>query len=163
MRIQYLFSLAIMITLAVVINPVAAFAAGATQDPLPVDLTPLADYLVEIIFGGLIAVVSWLVAKAVKAFEGWTGIQFEVTTRKYLDDAIYNGIAYGRTKLKSLTDRKLSDVEIDNHLVAQAVAYVAAKVPDALAYFEIDEDSLKELVEARLGHGLLPASDIIID
>lgn len=162
-----LLALMVVVTLLAItlitMNAAVAYAAEAAVEGGSIDLSALADFIIETLFGGILAILSWLAARAIRIFTDKTGVEIDAHTRQYLYEAIYNGISYARGKLDDLAHDKLSDIEIKNATIAGAVSYVSAKVPDALARFGIDEDALKDLVEARLGGGLISGGIEVIE
>lgn len=116
-----------------------------------VDLSPI----VQTVVGLLSAVVMGLGGLAIHALNVWlsakTGHQNlinEDTVRGYLHSALDNAVHYAVGKIGS---GDWSKIDVKNALIAEAASYALAHVPDALAYFKIDEKGLEDLIIAKLG------------
>ena len=111
-----------------------------------IDFSPLFDFGVQVLALILFVLVSWAVQKLIKKL----GLSVDAEVRTYLDEAIWRGIGYARTRLAG--DKRKITLEVKDKVVADASNYVISKVPDALSHFKIDERALAEMVAARLGH-----------
>lgn len=110
---------------------------------MEIDLTPLAEQAVNLAGAVFLALASWVAYKA----KAYVGEKYADQIRGYLQDAVAMGVSYAINKVR---DEKLS-VNVKDQMVALAVSYVLARVPDALKQFGITEDGVKAMVEARLG------------
>lgn len=110
-----------------------------------VDITPLLNTLIDLLAVVALTVGTWAAHK----YGTKVGIEKDSEIRKYLDEAILNGINFAATKLKAAGDN-IDEIELKNQRLAEAANYVVKGVPDALKHFKIDEARLKTLIEARL-------------
>lgn len=104
----------------------------------------LRPYIVELVSVIVAFIVAWLSAKISKLI----GMNIEKSHRDALQSALQNGANLGLNKAGGY----LSSVDIDmkNKALAEGVAYVLKSVPDALAYFGLTPQRIREMVEAKL-------------
>ena len=69
--------------------------------------------------------------------------------RAYLERALASGVNYAANRARE-QGQDLSTIDVRNTTVREAVSYVVAHTPDALARFNVTPDALAELVRARL-------------
>ncbi|WP_420411588.1 inadl protein [Roseibium sp.] len=133
--------------IALVLFPLPAFAQTT------VDFSPV----IEQVIGGVFSVVGvaavWLLNKALDAFKERTGIELDDQYARRLDGALWNAINYGQVKAQE-TLAKHGKIDIRNELLANAINYAMESVPDALKHFDISQDRLLDMLEARLGMDL---------
>lgn len=110
-----------------------------------IDLTPLIDLGLDILIAIVLALGSWALA--------WLGRKLKLDAdnevRAYLERALASGVNYAANRARE-RGQDLSSLEVRNVTVRDAVAYVVAHTPDALAHFGVTPDALGELVRARL-------------
>lgn len=142
-----LFSMTLLIFILGCALPIAAFAQDA--ELYSVDIGPVIITLIELIFAGLAAVALFFTNKFYNLFEEKTGIEIDDKTRSYLDDAINKGLDWAEEQARK-KGVMIKDPNLQSKFVADAVQYVVIAVPSALERFDINEDRVKSLVEARL-------------
>lgn len=110
-----------------------------------IDLTPLMDLGIEILTAVVLALGGWVLA--------WLGRKLKLgadnEVRAYLERALASGVNYA-ANLARERGQDLSLLEVRNATVRDAVSYVVAHTPGALARFGVTPDALAELVRARL-------------
>lgn len=159
---KFVFGALIIIVLSVVaaltglITADAAFAAGSAVDATAsaasstVSLSPIIGTITTL----LSVVITGIGGVALKIFYAFlkdkAGIELDAQVRAYLDQALTNAVSYGKLKVEGIVDANTAAVDVHSEVVAQALDYITAQVPDALAHFGIDDDGLKRLIEARL-------------
>lgn len=127
----------------------SAFAAEVIEAATTtVNLGEMLEIIVGLVFAAASGALAWIVGKAFALFEQKTGVQIEDSTRAYLETAIENGLLWSRSKILEASSGKTS-VEIESEVVAKTVQYLLDMVPDAIEYFGLTEDKLKQLVETR--------------
>jgi hypothetical protein len=102
-------------------------------------------YIVEIVGIAIAAVVGWIV----KLLRDKLNIEIEARHREALQTAVTNaaGLVIGKgehlaSKLK---------ITVQNDAIGEAVAYVLKGAPDALAYFGVTPDRVRQMIEAKVG------------
>lgn len=145
---SFLRNVAVMTVLVIAASTVCHVIVPAfAQTTAPVleykiDLRPLLDVVWPLIVALVTAIVGVLARKALS----WLKLSEDRMVREYLEIAIVNGLELARQKLGPITP-----VTTKSQVIAEASGYIIARVPDALKRFDIDQASLKRLVEARLG------------
>jgi len=138
---------------AMLLVPALAFADDGTASTTLINFNSVIESVIGLAAVSL-AAAGHLAVSALKGFlEKKTGLDLDSAVRSYLDPAIDKAVAYGQLKVTQLATDKAT-VDVHNETVAQAVNYLLARVPEALDHFGIDEASLKQMVEARLGSWL---------
>lgn len=133
------------LTLAVILIPQPVLAAETV-----VDFTSMLEPVVTAVIGVAGAAILWLARKAISAFQDRTDMELDEQLVNRLNMALFHAIKYGEGKaLEALKGRAIR-VDFKNELVAHAAKYAMTKVPDTLSYFNIDRDSLVDMIEARL-------------
>ncbi len=102
---------------------------------------------------------SWALKMAASYLKAKTGIELDDNTRKYLNDAIQKGLQYGANRVERLLHEH-SKIDVKRELIATASRYVLEAVPDALEKFDITEERLVNMIEARLNYDLDGDGDI---
>jgi hypothetical protein len=102
-------------------------------------------YIVEIV-GILIAgMVGWIVNLLRIRF----GLEIEARHREALQTALTNAAGLVIGKGENLAGKL--QVTVRNDAIAEAVSYVLKGAPDALAYFGLTPDRVRQMVEAKVG------------
>lgn len=144
--LRNLAAMAVLVVTASIVCHVIVPAFAQTTPPVfeyQIDLRPLLDAVWPLIVAVVTAIVGILARKALS----WLNLSEDRMVREYLETAIVNGLELARQKLGTVTP----GVTTKSQVVAEAADYVIGRVPDALKRFDINEVSLKRLVEARLG------------
>lgn len=100
---------------------------------------PIAELIVSII-GLLGAVLTAFISKFLNE-------KVSTEVRGYLVSAVEMGIAFAVRKVED----KAPTIEVKNEMAALAIGYVLRNVPDTLKKLKISEETVKNMVEARLG------------
>ncbi len=111
---------------------------------MEIDIAPLLEYGLQLIAAVVLAIVGRLGMMANTKFK----TDIDVSKGGIVDNAINRGVDYALSMVKG-SDGKVN-IYVRNHLVALAAKYAMAKVPETLAHFNISEERLKEMVEARM-------------
>lgn len=111
---------------------------------MDVDLAPLVETALQMVATILMAVAAWAAAMIRTKFK----IDVDVSKGGILQNAIDKGVDYARGFIVG-TDGRVN-IHVKNMMVGLAVKYVISKVPETLQHFNIDENSLAEMIEARL-------------
>ena len=133
-----------------------AFVTSPAYAQTVVDLKPAVLSLIDIVAAALGVASTILVGFATRFMATKAGLEksrFEENLNMRLDDAIHKGIDYARTRvIQEVNDpnSSITSVRVDNFFLGLAVNYVAKRMPETLARFKIDPESLKEKIEARL-------------
>ena len=111
---------------------------------MDVDLTPLLDILLQTAATILMALASW----AALAIRNKFKIDVDVSKGGILQNAIEKGVDYARGFIVGADGRV--NIHVKNLMVGMALNYVKGKVPEMIKHFGIDDNSLTEMIEARL-------------
>lgn len=112
-----------------------------------IEFGPTLSVILQGLAGVLLAVGTW----AVKLLADKLGLEKDDKVRQYLNDAIKNGVEFGKKKAKEeLSDADWTRIETKNVLLAHAAGYVLSKVPDAVKRFKLTEDDIKDLIYSRI-------------
>ena len=116
-----------------------------------VDLQPL----IETALGLIATAVMGLAIFAIRALNAWLAAKLghqnlvnEDMVRGYLSDALDRAVSYAKTKVD---DADWSKVDVKSALIAEAARYAMTRVPDAINHFNLTEEDIAEMIEARLG------------
>ncbi len=141
-RFSHLLTFALLCLFTVMLFVDPAFAQADTS----VDFTPVINQLLALVAAVLAAVGTW----AAKRFATRLGVEIDKEKGEILDNAIRRGIDFARNTLSARLDGKVN-VDVESEVLRAAVVYAKDKVPETLAYFNITEARLVEMVKARLG------------
>lgn len=124
-----------------------------------VDLSVIVD---DVIGPVVLAAVGVIATVLGTALFGWLKRKFNIDVsaghRKTLQDALENAAGLLVAKM-----REKAVVTIDNDLLRTATSYVARGAPDALKFFNLGPEAIREKVEAHLGKMLgLPAPEPVV-
>ena len=108
-----------------------------------IDLSPILGQLIELFAAVLLAASTW----AVYTTRKWIGEKNSAILGERLDAAIKYAISYGINHI----EKEKPTVNVKDSITAFAVQYVIDRVPDTLKHFNITQDSLAKMIEARLG------------
>lgn len=113
---------------------------GLVSPPTAVDFTPLFGQVVQSVMLIVMLGVTWLVNKYVK----------DANTRATLLAAAQNAAKFGVNKIEGAVPGSVLTVNLGSAVAAEAVKYLQAVVPDALAHFGLDGEALAKFVWAHL-------------
>ena len=128
----------------------AVSAPIALSDALTAFVTMLAGCLLVIIRGVGRAAIAW--------FEAQTKVRVDGSLRTLLDDLCHRGLDYAEAMADRAIDSAKPAIDNQDALVSQAVGYVMAHAPEALAHFGLDEAGVERMILARLGIRANPAA-----
>lgn len=129
---------------AIMIAPAAPALAAETTISLSTFLDPIKPLLIEIVTVVVGAIVGVIAAKVNKL----TGLNIEAKHREVLHSALMNGALKGVSYVSKLS----ADTKIDvrSAILAEGLQYVAQAAPEAIRYFGLTPDRLREMLEAKL-------------
>jgi hypothetical protein len=114
-------------------------------DVTSVDLGPLLEVVISLL-GVVLSAVGY---KAVRWLQQKTGtealVQDEIV-RQYVEKAAAAAVEYGKQRVGG----GVVTVNVRNQIIATGAGYMIKRVPDALARFGLDEEGVREMLEARL-------------
>ncbi len=90
----------------------------------------------------------------------WFGLEGEARMREALHSALMTAAGSAIASLSDAAARKLSRIEIESEMVAQAVTYVLKATPDAVRFFGLTDERLAEMARSKIIQ-LLPIDDIL--
>lgn len=105
-------------------------------------IRPIILELAGVIVAALIGYVSVTLNRAL-------GINIEAKHRDALQSALVNGIGAGIAKLRAPADN--IGVDVKSEVIADGIRYVKGSVPDAIRFFGLTDERLRDLIEAKLG------------
>lgn len=113
-------------------------------------------YIVETVSILIAALVGWVV----NLIRRRTGLEIEAKHRDALQTALTNAAGLVIAKAGDLASALQLDTR--NAALNEGIAYVLKSAPDALAFFGITRESLKEKLEAKLGLAVVPPAGLPI-
>lgn len=125
------------------IAPAVAFAQEATVN-VGGFYEIFRPYLIELVTVIISIIVGWVVAKIGKL----TGLQIEAKHRDALQMALQNSANFSINALGAKVGT--IDFKVKHELVAAALTYVQKSSPDAIAYFGLTPERLRDLIVAKL-------------
>ncbi len=157
--------LLVLSMLAALFLPTLVFAQEVISDKVTVsgttvDFGSLLESILTLLASAATFMLIWLFRQGAAFFKSKTGINVleqEGVLRKYLEGAMQNALKFGVEKLR---DSEIGHVNTKSEAIAEAVAYVLNAVPDALSYFGITEQGLRDRLEARFGEVLADAKSV---
>lgn len=109
-------------------------------------------YITEVVSGAIALLVGWVVNTARQRFN----LDIEAHHREALQTALANAAGLAINQLDGVAGGVKFDVK--NAAIAEAVAYVMKGAPDALRYFGLKPDRLREMIVAKAGAALPPTA-----
>lgn len=120
-------------------------ALAATAVPLGGLYDLLTTFLLPIVSVVAAAIAGWLANLLRVKF----GLEIEQKHRDALQTALTNAAGLAIAKGKDVVGTKTIDIQ--NPVMADAVNYVVAAVPDSLKYFGLTPQSLADKIAAKIG------------
>jgi hypothetical protein len=128
-------------------NPAFAQTAAAPSSTVVSFGGLFNDYLLPAVLTAVSVIVTWGVRKLDKFF----GSRLSDETRTALEQSINRGLHWAADKLATqVNNKKLTDIDVKNAVVAGALNYVTYYSPDAMKFFGVTKDTLQARVEAQL-------------
>ncbi|GHB34172.1 hypothetical protein GCM10007094_24070 [Pseudovibrio japonicus] len=137
----------VSLCLAFAIVPSSAQAAE-------IDLSPILTPVLDVLFPVLGVVLLYFAKRAMNAFEERTNIKLDDQLKERLNEALMNGVMFGKSKVSERVLNRAPTVEVKNEIVGHAVTYALKAVPQAVDYFDLSYERVTELIEARLQQDL---------
>jgi hypothetical protein len=109
-------------------------------------------YIVEIVGIAIAAVVGWIV----NLVRTRLGLEIEARHREALQTALTNAAGLAINQLGGAAGGLRVDVR--SAALAEAVTYVLKGAPDALRYFGLTEDRLRDMIAAKVGVSMQPTA-----
>jgi len=125
-------------------------AVASTAETYPVDLSGIIIAAVGLFMAVLAALARTGVRAFVSFLEARTSLAVDEQTRAYLDAALDNALAWGSRHIADYAASKAASIEVRNEVLADALTYISAHVPDAVDHFGLTEDDIERMLEARL-------------
>ena len=146
---RHIMHMVILATIGLVLiaaSPVLAqtTTTGPTEVGVWSLLEPVRPLLTELLSILIAALVGFLTVKINK----WLGLNIEAKHREALQMALKNGAMAGLAKVQSMTAD--ARVDVKSEIVAQALVYASKSAPDAIAYFGLTPERLREMIEAKI-------------
>lgn len=143
MRLATFGAAAALLVLIPTLASAAAEMSGATMNfgGLWDSLAPLVSAAAE---GAVVAIIGWIGLRV----RVWTGLAIEARHREALHSAAVTGVDLALSRIGDRVDR--IDVDLRSAVLADAAAWVARSVPDALAHLGVTPDKVRDLVESKL-------------
>jgi hypothetical protein len=110
-----------------------------------VDVSPVSDTIIAAIGVVLTGLSAWIT----RLLAVWLRLKSDSEVRRYVQQAIDNGIEYALIKAKEFA-AKHSQIEVKSHILETGLEYVVKAVPDGLKRLGITDADLRRLIEARL-------------
>lgn len=147
MNIATFFAVAFAAIAILIMFVIPAFASEAADTYLSLGglidaVRPVVLELAGVIVAALIGYVSVTLNRAL-------GINIEAKHRDALQSALINGIGAGIAKLRAPADN--IGIDVKSEVIADGIRYVKGTVPDAIRFFGLTDERLRELLEAKLG------------
>lgn len=129
----------------------AAAFAGDDQSGTTISLVPVLNGVLEYIVVVVVAVIGWVVSRLTGYLRKWLGIRVDDSQRAVVMGAVERGVNYAADRLRTtMANNKNLNVNCRSLLIATAVKYVQARVPDALNHFKLTPDDVGQMVAAKL-------------
>lgn len=109
-----------------------------------IELAPLFELVFGLLGVVLMTVAVWVAKRIGDKFK----LDTDSEVRYLIDSVAYSAVNFALIQLKQKGQKFTPSVH--NEVVANAVNYVIRSAPEALAYFGITEQRLREIIEARL-------------
>lgn len=123
-------------------TPAAAAEQAVTVGPIYGLVEPYIRALADVVITGLIGWGAVLI-------KSWTGIQIEARHREALHSALMTGVTKALARLGVRAEGLT--VDLRSQVLAEAVEWAEAAVPDAIAHFGMTPDRVAALATAKLG------------
>lgn len=118
---------------------------------MEIDLLPILEPIVGIVFTVLSIVLVALASWAVKKFSDKLGAEETEKLIAYIEDMIGKGVVVAKKKtLEELRESSFADANIKEAQLAFVAQYVVNQAPVYMTKLKLDEDKLKHLIESKL-------------
>jgi len=118
---------------------------------MEVDLLPIIEPTLEIVFMLLGILLAALAGWAVKKFSDKLGAEETEKLLAYVENMIDKGVVVARKKsLQELQERGFTDAKIKEAQIAFVVQYVVNQAPIYMSKLNLDEDKIKQLIESKI-------------
>ena len=111
-----------------------------------VDLMPAVGPVIEAVIGAAALAIA---AAAARLF-AWVGLDKDAKFRAAAQEALDAAASYSKEEMLR-RGKDIGKVEVRSEMTAIAAGYVVDTVPKALKHFKIDEDGLRQRINARIG------------
>lgn len=128
-----------------------AFAADTTISAGPV-YAFFEPYLLSAISAAIAGLIGWTATLV----QRWTGIQIEARHREALHSAAMTGVTQALARLGTRVDSLQVDIRSD--VIAAAVEWVEASVPDAIVALGATPEKVEAIATAKLGELIAAAT-----
>lgn len=129
----------------------AAAFAGDDQSGTTISLVPVLNGVLEYIVVVVVVVIGWGFSRLSGYLRKWLGIRVDDSQRVVVMGAVERGVNYAADRLRAtMGNNKNLNVNCRSLLIATAVKYVQARVPDALNHFKLTPSDIGQMVAAKL-------------
>ena len=115
------------------------------EQPIIVDLSPVVEYLLEILMAALAAAIGVLVPFLLKKI----GLEISEKHREAIQGNIWAALNHATEKLR-VDAASMAVFETRNQVVMEAGNYLIKSFPDAVKHFKMTPERVHEMIAARL-------------
>lgn len=123
--------------------------AGPAFAQTTVDITPLAEQLLNLVGAGVLALVGGVLAVLTPISKRFLGAQLTEMGARRVEEAVYNGVEAAKAAALSRVDA-ISPIDVRNEMVADVANYVLEQVPFWLTNAGMDREALERFVGRRV-------------
>jgi hypothetical protein len=127
------------------LNPAVVNAIAQPVTDGAVDLSPLTDYVFNLIAAGLLAAALWIV----RLFGRWLNLSEQDSARTYVQDAAKRAVDFAVNFGRDYA-RAHSKFPVRSKLVETALEYLVNAVPGGLRKLNITDEQARNMILARL-------------
>lgn len=147
MKYLVAFALALAFAFSIGIDTASAQAVTAPSSTTVSFGSLINEFLIPAVLAAAITVATWGVRKIDKFF----GSRLSDENRAVLEASIGRGLHWAADKISTkINEKKITDIDVKNAIVAGALNYVTYYTPDALNFFGVTRENLQARVEAQL-------------
>lgn len=136
--------LAIAGLLALFVVSLPAQAANTPPASVGSLVAVLAPSIEAVASAVILALIGWIGA----AVQRYLGIRIEASHREALHSAAMTGVRQALVAIER--EAKTVPFDLHNELMNKAVQWMIGSVPDAIAFFGLDDDQLEKLAQSKL-------------
>ena len=149
------FSLLALAAVAILVAAALPVVAMAQEQGTTIDLGSLLAPWLEMLIGAVAILVTAILGYLAALIKRKTGVDIDLARMTTLQTAITNAAGLVINKLGDAAEGKTIDVR--HPLIRDAILYVNAAAPDAVAQFGLSGEQIAEKIAAKLGLATAPA------
>ncbi|MBV6658240.1 MAG: hypothetical protein KI785_10795 [Devosiaceae bacterium] len=119
-----------------------------------VDLGWAVDLVSHFIETGLIAAAATIIGWLASRVNRWVGLEIEREHSEALHAALARGVRHAVSLVRAEAKRR-AVVDVESRVIAETAQYLEQLMPDALAYFQLDDGAMDRLIRAYLSPDVL--------